>query len=141
MLTNELNEKNPLVEICLGCEDNHRSAFFEEEVVQDHCFVMANTTNVLNHKTHKNFWFHFANTIVSIGREDERYPFLVWQQKDEISVKYLGIHTGLGKGSWVFKGNKHCENLFYILKQKIEKDIATVQIHRFRWYWMLVTSC
>lgn len=104
MLTTELTDQEPIIEVCLGCIDNHRSMWFHGEVIPNSTIVVANTTNIISHRVYKDFWIDFKNNIIAIGQDNEFYPFLVWQRTEKLNINYIGVHTGRGFGLWHFRG-------------------------------------
>lgn len=99
ILSSGLSAISPVAEICVGY-NNQQSLLYHNETEYNKIEIVTNTPNILSAEKYNSFWIRFKNNIILFGREMERDPLLAWQSETD-AIRYIGFHTGPGKGSWI----------------------------------------
>lgn len=90
-------------QIFIGCCANTKSSLCKNK--SQPANVMVNTPNILNEHEARGFWIKWGHGLLSVGKQNEEMPFIVWEDNESLIFTAFGVCTDWGAyGEWIIGG-------------------------------------
>lgn len=85
-------ESDPMLEVFIGGWGNKKSVVRRNRTKPE--VAEADTPDVLSAGEFRGFWVRWDNGNITVGRENEAFPFLKYENSGPFPINYVGFCTG-----------------------------------------------